>query len=533
MHRIALATTGFGTRTGGDRDFVEDQCHVLDEYRIRIIGQRRKLDDIATERFERAAVGRMLTACQRNVDRAARHEGEFTTGQRRADLTGNGGPHGSIVRTWPDAAIGIRGLPWNHVHMPASPISPKRLAIIGGGPAGLMAAEVARAAGLAVDVFEAKGSVGRKFLIAGKGGLNLTHSEARPGFDARYRERAIDVGRWLDDFDADALREWARGFGIETYVGTSGRVFPMDRKAAPLLRGWVRRLRESGVAFHVQHRWLGWDDDGGLRFATPDGERCVAADAVVLAMGGGSWPELGSDGAWVEALIERGVDVAPLQPANCGFDIGWSAHLAERHAGAPLKPVVAHWRDANGIEHSRQGECVITATGIEGSLIYALSADLRDAIARDGEAWLTLDLVPGRELGATATRPGQTAQRPQPGRTPAPAGRHQRRQRQPCFTKCWTRISCATWMQIAATLKRLPLRLTAARPIAEAISSAGGVRLEALDDDLMLRNLPGVFCAGEMLDWEAPTGGYLLTACFASGLRAARAAVRWLENEKA
>lgn len=413
--------------------------------------------------------------------------------------------------------------------MPDTQTTPKRLAIIGGGPAGLMAAEVARAAGFAVDLFEMKGSVGRKFLIAGKGGLNLTHSEARPGFDARYRERAMHVGHWLDDFDADALREWVRGFGIETYVGTSGRVFPMDRKAAPLLRGWVRRLRESGVAFHVQHRWLGWTEDGALSFATPDGERCVAADAVVLAMGGGSWPTLGSDGAWVDTLTERGIDIAPLQPANCGFDIGWSAHLATRHAGAPLKPVVAYWRDAHGVDHSRQGECVMTGTGIEGSLIYALSADLRDAIARDGEARLTLDLVPDREL----ERLQRDLDKPRNGRS---LSEHLRRQvgisgvKTALLHEVLDKDQLRDMSQVAASLKRLPLRLTAARPIAEAISSAGGVRLEALDDGLMLRDLTGVFCAGEMLDWEAPTGGYLLTACFASGLRAGQAAVRWLEK---
>ncbi|MDI1253114.1 TIGR03862 family flavoprotein [Thermomonas sp.] len=413
--------------------------------------------------------------------------------------------------------------------MPVTQTTSKRLAIVGGGPAGLMAAEVASKAGLAVDLFDAKGSVGRKFLIAGKGGLNLTHSETRPGFDARYRERAAEVGRWLDDFNGDALREWARGFGIETYVGSSGRVFPMDRKAAPLLRSWVRRLRESGVTFHVQHRWLGWSENGDLRFATADGERCVAADAVVLAMGGGSWPELGSDGAWVEALTEHGIDVSPLQPANCGFDIGWSTHLAQRHAGAPLKPVVAHWRDAKGIEHSQQGECVITATGIEGSLIYALSADLRDAIARHGEARLTLDLVPGRELERLQRDLGK----PRNGRS---LSEYLRRQagltgvKTALLLEILNKDELHDMSHVATTLKRLPLRLTAARPIAEVISSAGGVRLGTLDDGLMLRKLPGVFCAGEMLDWEAPTGGYLLTACFASGLRAGSAAVRWLEK---
>ena len=403
-----------------------------------------------------------------------------------------------------------------------------RLAVIGGGPAGLMAAEVACAAGIEVHLFEAKGSVGRKFLIAGKGGLNLTHSEPRPAFDARYRERAHEVGAWLDDFDADALRDWARGFGIETYVGSSGRVFPMDRKAAPLLRGWVHRLKEAGVQFHVQHHWLGWDDAGALRFSTPDGETTFAADAVVLALGGGSWPQLGSDGAWVQALTARGVDIAPLQPANCGFDIGWSEFLAKRHAGAPLKPVVAYWRDGSSIEHALQGECVLTETGIEGSLIYAISADLREAIARDGEAILHLDLVPNRAL----ERLQSDLSKPRNGRS---LSEHLRRQagidgaKAALLHEVLDKPALQDMTRIAATLKHLPLRLLRARPMAETISTAGGVRLETLDDALMLRELPGVFCAGEMLDWEAPTGGYLLTACFASGLRAGNGAARWLQ----
>jgi uncharacterized flavoprotein (TIGR03862 family) len=253
----------------------------------------------------------------------------------------------------------------------------RRVAVIGGGPAGLMAAETVRAAGFEVDLYEAKGSVGRKFLIAGKGGLNLTHSQSRPDFDARYRERHAEVARWLDGFDGPALREWARGFGIETYVGSSGRVFPMDRKAAPLLRGWVRRLRDAGVRFHVHHRWTGWDETGALSFDAAGGTTHVRADATILALGGGSWPQLGSDGAWVPGLRDRGIDVAALRPSNCGFDVDWSDHVSARHAGAPLKPVVAHWRDAGGREHALQGECVVTATGIEGSLVYALSPMLR------------------------------------------------------------------------------------------------------------------------------------------------------------
>ena len=406
--------------------------------------------------------------------------------------------------------------------------NPPRLAVIGGGPAGLMAAETARAAGIDVHLFEAKGSVGRKFLIAGKGGLNLTHSEPRPGFDARYRERVREVGAWLDDFDADALRQWARGFGIETYVGSSGRVFPNDRKAAPLLRGWVRRLKESGVHMHVQHRWMGWDDTGALRFDTPDGPMPFKADAVVLALGGGSWPKLGSDGAWMPLLAARGIDLAPLVPSNCGFDIGWSPYLADKFAGAPLKPVIAHWHDGAGHAHTLQGECVLTAHGIEGSLIYAISADLREVLARDGTVTLHLDLAPGRTLERLA----RDLAKPRNGRS---LGEHLRRQagiegaKAALLFEVLDKVALQDMQRVAATIKQLPLTLRSTRPLTEAISTAGGVRLEALNSRLMLRALPGVFCAGEMLDWEAPTGGYLLTACFASGLRAGRGAVAWLQ----
>lgn len=411
--------------------------------------------------------------------------------------------------------------------MSNAPLTHPGLIIIGGGPAGLMAAEVARARGIDVDLYEAKGSVGRKFLIAGKGGMNLTHAEPRPGFDQRYGERAQDIGAWLDDFDADALRDWARGLGVETFVGTSHRVFPTDLKAAPLLRGWVHRLRESGVRFHVHHRWLGWDDNGALRFATADGERSVQARAVILALGGASWPQLGSDGTWQNLLSARGVEVAPLQPSNCGFDIGWSEHLATRFAGAPLKPVAAYWRDASGHGHMRQGECVITQTGIEGSLIYALSATLRDAIAKHGKVTLELDLAPDRTLD----RLQHDLAKPRGSRS---LSEHLRRQtglsgvKAALLHEMLDRTQLSDVDVLARTIKRVPLHLKQARPIEEAISSAGGVRLEALDNALMLAAVPGVFCAGEMLDWEAPTGGYLLTACFASGYRAGNAAAKLL-----
>jgi uncharacterized flavoprotein (TIGR03862 family) len=406
--------------------------------------------------------------------------------------------------------------------------APRRVAIIGGGPAGLMAAETVRAAGHRVDVYEAKGSPGRKFLIAGKGGLNLTHSDPQALFVSRYRERAAEVGDWLADFDAEALRAWALGFGVETYVGSSGRVFPVDRKAAPLLRGWVRRLKEQGVRLHVQHRWTGWDTNGDLCFDTAEGTHTVAADAVVLAMGGGSWPQLGSDGAWTVPMAARGIDIAPLTSANCGFDLDWTAYFSERQAGAPLKPVVAHWTDVHGQPRSLQGECVITANGIEGSLIYALAADLRDTLARDGQVQLHLDLLPGQ----TEAQVLDKLLRPRQGRS---FGEYLRRQlglggvkSALLFEVLGKDAGQLPPERIAAALKRLPLSPLRPRPLAEVISTAGGVRLEALDAQLMLRDLPGTFCAGEMLDWEAPTGGYLLTACYASGLRAGRGVIDYL-----
>lgn len=406
--------------------------------------------------------------------------------------------------------------------------SAPRLAVIGGGPAGLMAAETACAAGLEVDLYEAKGSVGRKFLIAGKGGLNLTHSEPMPVFAARYRERETEISEWLRDFGPQALRDWARGLGVDTFVGSSGRVFPLDLKAAPLLRGWVRRLRDRGVRFHAHHRWLGWNENGGLRFVAPDGEHNMHADAVVLALGGGSWPQLGSDGAWVAPLRERSIDLAPLRPSNCGFDIAWSTHFAQRHAGAPLKPVVVHWRDGRGSERSLQGECVVTETGIEGSLVYAISADLRDDIARSGSATLHLDLAPGRErralreaLAAPSRRSFSERLRRQAGLDGVKAA---------LVRESLGAERIADPEAVADAIKRLPLTLLRARPIEEAISSAGGVRLEALDAASMLKAMPGTFCAGEMIDWEAPTGGYLLTACFASGYRAGRGAAEWLRG---
>ncbi len=389
-----------------------------------------------------------------------------------------------------------------------------------------MAAEAARAQGAEVDVFDRMGSVGRKFLIAGKGGLNLTHSDPFARFASRYGERSVEVSAWLRQFDAEALRAWARELGVETFVGSSGRVFPTDLKAAPLLRAWVRRLRAQGVRFHVRHEWRGWHDDGALSFATDAGERAVNADAVVLAMGGASWPVLGSDGRWIPMLAAREIACAPLRPSNCGFDVAWSEHFVQRHAGDPLKHVVLEWRTSDGAVQRRQGECVITRDGIEGSLIYAGSAHLRDAIDAHGEVVIHLDLLPQRAqpdlasalMRAQGRRSLSEQWRRSLGIEGVKAG---------LLRETLDPMECRDPQRVAAALKALPIRLLRARPVEEAISSAGGVCFSALDEQLMLRALPGTFCAGEMIDWEAPTGGYLLTACFASGRIAGAAAARW------
>ncbi|HEY9107544.1 MAG TPA: TIGR03862 family flavoprotein [Roseateles sp.] len=413
--------------------------------------------------------------------------------------------------------------------------SPVSIAIIGGGPAGLMAAEVLAAAGHAVTVFDAKPSVGRKFLLAGKGGLNLTHSEPFEPFVGRFGDRAAQIEPLLRGFDADALRAWAAGLGVETFVGTSGRVFPKDLKAAPLLRAWLHRLRATGVKFAMRHRWIGWAEDGALRFDTPDGERLFMPRATLLALGGASWPQLGSDGAWAEWLAARGVDIAPLQPANCGFDVGatsahpqgpgWSERFATEFAGQPVKPVAL---TTEGFA-SRPGEFVITATGIEGSLVYAASAPLRDQVARDGHATLHLDLLPQ----LSAERVLADVKHPRGSRSLSShlkSRLHVSPLKLGLLHELLTREQMLDVGTLAAALKCLPLTLHAPRPVAEAISTAGGVRFEGLSDGLMLQALPGVFVAGEMLDWEAPTGGYLLTACLATGRAAGGGALRWLRR---
>lgn len=405
-----------------------------------------------------------------------------------------------------------------------------KIAVIGGGPSGLMAAESAIAAGAHVDLYDAMASPGRKFLLAGKGGLNLTHSEPSELFLARYGARRAQMEPLLAEFGAEALREWARGLGVETFVGTSGRVFPSDLKAAPLLRAWLRRLRHAGVTFHMHHRWTGWGGRGTLRFATPEGGLSVQAGAVVLALGGGSWPRLGSDGAWVPLLEGRNIHIEPLRPSNCGFDVCWSDHFRVRFAGHPVKPVVITVTDARGVESHQQGEFVVTETGIEGGVIYAVSACLRDQILANGEAVIRLDLAPGRDL----TRLIADLSRPRGSRSMAS---HLRRRahiegvKAGLLYECVPKHDFTDPTRLAAAIKALSLRLVAPRPVEEAISTAGGIAFEALNHRLMISALPGIFCAGEMLDWEAPTGGYLLTACFASGRAAGAGAVAWLKSQ--
>jgi uncharacterized flavoprotein (TIGR03862 family) len=386
-----------------------------------------------------------------------------------------------------------------------------------------MAAEVLSAAGVQVDVYDAMPSAGRKFLLAGKGGLNLTHSEPFDAFASRYGARRPQVEPLLRQFDAQALREWAQGLGVETFVGTSGRVFPAEMKAAPLLRAWLHQLRAAGVRFHMRHRFVGWSADGELRFDAPGGEHTVRAQAVVLALGGASWPRLGSDGAWVPLLEARGVDVAPLEPANCGFDVrnGWSAYFAQRFAGQPFKSVAIRF----GGFH-RQGEFVATETGVEGSLIYAASAMLRDEITARGSATFELDLLPARRADQVIAEVAH----PRGSRSLSShlkSRLHLDGIKFALLHELLSKDAMHDPALLAAAIKSLPVTVVAARPVEEAISTAGGVRFEALDHNQMLRAMPGVFCAGEMLDWEAPTGGYLLTACFATGRAAAHGVLRW------
>ncbi|WP_397451266.1 TIGR03862 family flavoprotein [Pseudomonas sp. NA-150] len=402
---------------------------------------------------------------------------------------------------------------------------PPQVAVIGGGPAGLMAAEVLSQAGIKVDLYDAMPSVGRKFLLAGVGGMNITHSEPYPAFLSRYAERAPFIAPLLREFGADALRNWIHELGIETFVGSSGRVFPADMKAAPLLRAWLKRLRDAGVVIHTRHRWLGWNNEGELRVAHADSEQAIKPDAVLLALGGGSWARLGSDGAWLPWLEQRGVTMTALQPSNCGFETtAWSELLRSKFAGSPLKNVAIGLRG----QTPRLGECVLTETGIEGSLVYALSAPIREQINQHGCATVEIDLLPGKDIGKVQA----ALAKPRGSRS---MSKHLHSQlgidgvKAALLRELAPAEAFADPLSLGKALKGLPLTLIKTRPIDEAISTAGGVPFEALDEGLMLKQLPGVFCAGEMLDWEAPTGGYLLTACFASGRAAALGMVAWLK----
>jgi hypothetical protein len=397
-----------------------------------------------------------------------------------------------------------------------------RAAVIGGGPAGLMAAEMLIGRGVAVDLFDTMPSLGRKFLMAGKGGLNITNAEPLDDFLDRFGDARIHVETAMRQFPPQALRDWVHGLGIDTFVGSTGRVFPTDFKAAPLLRAWLRRLRASGVTIHVRHRWEGWTPDGVLIFSTPKGETYANADATVLALGGASWPSLGSDGTWTPVLRARGVAINSMKPANCGFNTPWSEHFRTRFVGEPVKTVSLTFDG-----YTVPGEFVVTETGIEGGAVYMLSAALRDAIARDGSATVLIDLVPGR--------PGE----PLLENLSQPRGKDSMAStlksvagisgvKSGLLHECLPKEAFTDPVRLAEGIKALPLLLTSPRPVAEAISSAGGVGWPALNTTFMLNEMPGVFCAGEMIDWEAPTGGYLLNACLAIGRASGEAAADWL-----
>ncbi len=398
------------------------------------------------------------------------------------------------------------------------------VAIIGGGPAGLMAAEVLIGHGVKVDVYDSMTSLGRKFLMAGSGGLNLTHSEPFEQFVARYGNRRDKIEPMLRSFGPDELIEWAHGLGVETFVGSSGRVFPKEMKSSPLLRAWLKRLDEAGVKFHLSHKWLGWNEDKSLKFQTPEGEKTIHADAVILALGGGSWARLGSDGAWVKPLIQAGVKVEALKPSNCGFDVAWSPHFRERFEGQPLKSAALSFG-----EFHRQGEFIVTKDGVQGSLVYAASAAIRDEIEAQGKAVILLDMSPDRShewLVEKLSKPrGSRSMASHLEKTVGLKG-----VKVGLLHEFMSKEEFASVERIASFIKQMPIPLIAPRPLDEAISSAGGVTFEELDENLMIRNLPGIFCAGEMLDWEAPTGGYLLTACFASGRAAAAGMLNWIKK---
>jgi uncharacterized flavoprotein (TIGR03862 family) len=393
-----------------------------------------------------------------------------------------------------------------------------------------MAAEILIDAGLNVDLYDAMPSLGRKFLMAGKGGMNISHSEPIDLFLSRYGSRQSVIEPSLADFPPQALRDWVQQLGINTFIGSSGRVFPTDMKAAPLLRAWLRRLRVSGVNFHVRHRWLGWYDgnNASLKFSTPDFDCNTKADAVVFALGGGSWKQLGSNGEWVSLFKQRGIKIAPLKPSNCGFEVKWSDFFRNQFSGQPLKSVFVSFIDHSGSVVSQQGEFVITENGIEGGVIYSLSSLLREEIANSGFAMITIDLLPNKDLPTLIKKISKNK-----GKNSM--ANHLRKcvgidgVKAALLREVVSRLDYNTPEKLCSAMKALPIKLIATRPLDEAISSAGGLLFEELDEHLMIRSMPGIFCAGEMLDWEAPTGGYLLTACFASGRAAAMGVLEHLK----
>ena len=403
----------------------------------------------------------------------------------------------------------------------------RTVAVIGGGPAGLMAAEVLIQTGVRIDLYDSMPSMGRKFLVAGKGGLNLTHAGPTEQFLSKYGKRRPQLEPLLERFGPDDLRRWAQELGIETFVGTSRRVFPVGMKAAPILHAWLERLHAGGVNFHVNYKWCGWTEDGSLRFTMPGGEIAVPADATVLALGGGSWRRLGSTGEWVHILTERGVTVARLRPSNCGFDVSWSETFRTRYEGSPLKSVTLSFWDSKGNLTSLRGEFIVTLNGVEGSLIYALSARLRDEIDVAGQAVIKLDLAPGWSKERLVERLSQP-------RGSQSFANHLRKAvkiqgvKAGLLREFVPKQNFEDPVYLADKIKGLSIPLVAPRPLDEAISSAGGVAFEEVNDQLMIHSLPGVFCAGEMLDWEAPTGGYLITACMASGRAAGLGALAWV-----
>ncbi|WP_295053253.1 TIGR03862 family flavoprotein [Sulfuricurvum sp.] len=404
-------------------------------------------------------------------------------------------------------------------------MKPKRIAIIGAGAAGLMAADVLSASGMSVDVYESKPSVGRKFLMAGKGGLNITHNEPLSDFIGRY-----DKPDWLEPmirtFDPSMIRVWMKSLGVDSFVGSSGLIFPTEMKAAPLLRRWLSSLKKRGVRVHCRHYWKGFGDQGSLRFDSTEGEVIVTADATILALGGGSWPSLGSDGAWVSILGAKGVPLNPLLPSNCGFKATWSDFM-QTHLGSPLKNISGWVNNDAGEKSINSSEAILTSYGIEGGLIYALSRPLRENITKHGSATLYLDLLPHiseADLVSRLTSSGKQS-RDNTWRKGGLDGVKAALIRETLPKGKWNDS-----ISVAACVKRYPITLTGMQPIEEAISTAGGVMREGLNENLMFLTLPNVFCAGEMLDWDAPTGGYLLSGCFASGAFAAQGVLETLTS---